>query len=389
MALDLWDVGAHDASDATREDVLVRDRVWNFSAGPATLPVSVLETARDEMLSYQGEGMSVLEMSHRSKWFEDIISEADTNLRELLSIPAGYRVLFLQGGASLQFSMVAMNFLRGADAPADYVVSGSWAKKAVAEAKREGEVRVVWDGAEGGYSTLPHLGALELPADAPYLHVTANETIQGIEFAPGFEPEAGAGPPLICDASSDFLSRPLPVGRYGLLYAGAQKNAGPAGLTVAIVSDDMLKRIPDGLHTMLDYRTFSENRSLYNTPPTFSIYALMLVTRWLLYDVGGLDHVHARNLEKASELYVEIEESEGFYRGHAAPDARSSMNVTWRLPSEDLEKEFVSVASGEGLLELKGHRSVGGCRASIYNAMPLEGVQVLRAFMREFRASHS
>jgi phosphoserine aminotransferase len=261
-------------------------------------------------------------------------------------------------------------------------VSGSWAKKAVAEARREGDVRIAWDGAEGNFSDLPALGDLDVNPSAPYLHVTANETIQGIEFSPGYEPSSG--PPLICDSSSDFLSRPVPVERYGMLYAGAQKNAGPAGLTVAIVSDELLARIPDGLPAMLDYRTFSENGSLYNTPPAFSIYVLMLVTRWLRNDIGGLDHVHARALEKASELYAEIDESEGFYRGHAAPAVRSAMNVTFRLPSEDLEKRFVAEAAAEGLLELKGHRSVGGCRASIYNAMPLEGVQTLRAFMRRF-----
>jgi len=358
------------------------ERVWNFSAGPATLPARVLEVARDEMLSSEGAGMSVLEMSHRSKWFEDIIGEAEANLRELLGIPADYRVLFMQGGASLQFSMVPMNFLRGGSAPAGYVVSGSWAEKAVVEAKREGDVRVVWDGADGGFSALPELRDLAVAADSAYLHVTSNETIQGIEFPSGFEPNAG--PPLICDASSDFLSRPLPVSRYGMIYAGAQKNAGPAGVTVAIVREDLLERIPDGLHTMLDYRTFADNRSLYNTPPAFAIYVLMLVTRWLRVEVGGLEDMHARNLEKSALLYSIIDDSDGFYRGHADPAFRSTMNVTWRLPSEDLEKRFVDEAKAAGMLELKGHRSVGGCRASIYNAMPIEGVRALRAFMQDF-----
>jgi len=358
------------------------ERVWNFSAGPATLPSRVLEVARDEMSSFNGAGMSVLEMSHRSTWFEDIIGEAETNLRELLAVPADYRVLFMQGGASLQFSMVPMNFLRGGSTAAGYVVSGSWAKKAVVEAKREGEVRVVWDGADSGFSTLPAVRELGVEADSAYLHVTSNETIQGIEFPPGFEPDAG--PPLICDASSDFLSRPLPMSRYGMIYAGAQKNAGSAGLTVAILREDLLERIPDGLHSMLDYRTFADDRSLYNTPPAFSIYVLMLVTRWLRFDVGGLEEMQARNLEKAALLYTVIDESDGFYRGHADPAFRSAMNITWRLPSEDLEKRFVDEASAVGMLELKGHRSVGGCRASIYNAMPIEGVRVLRAFMQDF-----
>jgi len=275
-----------------------------------------------------------------------------------------------------------MNLLRPSSSPADYVVSGSWAKKAVAEARREGDVRIAWDGSDGGFSTLPDLRELDVSGDAAYLHVTSNETIQGIEFPPGFEPESG--PPLICDASSDFLSRPLPVSRYGMLYAGAQKNAGPAGLTVAILHGDLLERIPDGLHTMLDYRTFSENRSLYNTPPAFAIYVLMLVTRWLRVEVGGLDDMHALNLEKSALLYSVIEESDGFYRGHADPAFRSAMNITWRLPSEELEKRFVDGAKAAGLLELKGHRSVGGCRASIYNAMPIEGVRVLRSFMEDF-----
>ena len=359
------------------------ERVWNFAAGPATLPVPVLEQARDELVALPGAGMSVLEMSHRSKWFEGIIGEAEANLRNLLAIPEGHSVLFLQGGASLQFSMVPMSFLRGASAPAEYVVSGSWAKKALKEAQREGEVRVVWGGSGGGFTTLPDLGTLEIDANAPYLHVTSNETIQGVEFPPGFELESG--PPLVCDASSDFLSRSVPVDRYGLLYAGAQKNAGPAGVTVVIIRGDLLERVPDDLPSMLDYRIYVENDSLYNTPPAFAIYILMLVTRWLR-GVGGLEQIRARNGQKASLLYAAIDESEGFYRGHASPEFRSLMNVTWRLPSEDLEKEFVTEGTKQGLLELKGHRSVGGCRASIYNAMPLEGVEALRAFMDDFRA---
>lgn len=360
------------------------ERVWNFAAGPAVLPLSVLERARDELLALPGAGASVLEISHRSKAFEQVADEAEANLRDLLGIPGSHRVLFLQGGASLQFSMAPMNLLRGAGAPAEYVLTGSWSKKALAEARKEGETRVVFDGAEGDYTTAPDLRALELDPDAAYLHVTSNETIQGVELPPGFEPEDGA--PLVCDGSSDFLSRPLPVERYGLLYAGAQKNAGPAGLTAVLLREDLLERIPDGLPTMLDYRTHVENRSLYNTPPAFAIYVLMLVTRWIRDEVGGLDEMHERNREKATLLYEAIDASEGFYRGHAAPQARSLMNVTWRLPSEELEKEFIAEARTQDLHELKGHRSVGGVRASIYNAMPLEGVRALRAFMDEFRS---
>ena len=358
------------------------ERVWNFSPGPATLPLPVLEQARDELLALPGAGASILEISHRSTAFERILEEAEANLRDLLEIPASHRVLFLQGGASLQFSMVAMNLLRGAREPAAYVVTGSWGRKAVSEAKKEGAVDVLWDGAEGGYSTVPDLGGLEIPGDAPYLHVTSNETIQGVQFRPGFEP--AGGPPLACDASSDLLSRPLPIERYGLLYAGAQKNAGVAGLTIAIIRDDLLERIPEGMPTMLDYRTYAEHRSLYNTPPVFAIHVLTLVTRWIGAEVGGLDKMHERNREKAALLYGAIDASGGFYRGHAEPSARSLMNVTFRLPTEALEETFMAEAVERRLVGLKGHRSVGGVRASLYNAMPTEGVRVLIEFMDEF-----
>jgi phosphoserine aminotransferase len=361
----------------------VTDRVWNFSAGPAALPPEVLERASERVRALPGAGASILEISHRSAAFGAVIEEAETNLRDLLEIPPSHRVLFLQGGASLQFSMVAMNLLRDSARPASYVVTGSWGQKALAEAEKEGPVEVVWDGAGEGYSTVPDLGALDVPPDAPYLHVTSNETIQGVEFPAGFEP--AQGPPLVCDASSDFLSRPLPVERYGLLYAGAQKNAGAAGLAVAIVREDLLERIPDGLPTMLDYRTYAEHRSLYNTPPVLAIDVLLLVTRWLRDEVGGLDKMAERNREKAALLYEAIDRSEGLYRGHAAPEARSLMNVTFRLPSPELASAFLAKATERGLVELKGHRSVGGIRASIYNAMPIEGVRALADCMTDFR----
>jgi phosphoserine aminotransferase len=363
----------------------VSARLWNFSAGPATLPLSVLERARDELVSLPGAGASVLEISHRSAAFEEIVGEAEESLRGLLGVPAGHRVLFLQGGASLQFAMVPMNLL--GQGRAEYVITGSWAKKAIAEAKKVGSTRVVWDGAASSFTMVPDLGALELDPSATYLHVTSNETIQGVELPGGFEPAEGA--PLVCDASSDFLSRPLAIERYGLLYAGAQKNAGPAGLTVVLIREDLLERIPDGLPTMLDYRTHAQNRSLYNTPPSFAVYMFMLVTRWLRDEVGGLAEMHERNRAKAGVLYQAIDTSEDFYRGHAALEARSLMNVTWRLPTEDLEKTFLAEATAKGLLELKGHRSVGGIRASIYNAMPLEGVEALRALMDDFRARNA
>ena len=377
---------ARDGGGRVRDDEFVTERAWNFSAGPAMLPLPALERARDELLELPGARASVLEVSHRSSAFESLIDEAEANLRELLAVPQTHRIVFLQGGASLQFSMVPMNLLRGRTTPAEYVLTGSWSKKAFAEARGEGHVRIAWDGADSGWRSVPDLSTLTVSPAAPYVHVASNETIQGVEFPDGFEPEGG--PPLVCDASSDFLSRPMPIERYGLVYAGAQKNAGVAGLTIAIVRDDLLGRIDEGLPTMLDYGTFVEHRSLYNTPPTFAIYILVLVTRWLRDDVGGLEKARTRNVEKAELLYDGIDASAGFYRGHADPAARSRMNVTWRLPSEDLERRFVVEATEHGLLDLKGHRTVGGIRASIYNAMPIDGVEALRAFMDGFRARH-
>jgi phosphoserine aminotransferase len=365
----------------------VTSRVWNFSAGPANLPLPVLEEAREHLLALPGAGASILEISHRSTAFEAIVGEAEANVRELLAAPASHAVVFLQGGASLQFSMAPMNLLRGAAAPARYVVTGAWGAKALAEARREGPVDVAWDGRDVGYADVPDIAALDVPDDAAYLHVTSNETIQGVELPAGFEPLAG--PPLVCDASSDFLSRPIPVERYGLLYAGAQKNAGPAGLTVALVREDVLANVPDGLPTMLDYRTYVEHSSLYNTPPVFAIYVLMLVTRWIRDEIGGLDKMHALNREKAALLYEAIDGSEGFYRGHAATSARSLMNVAFRLPTPELEAAFLAQAHDHGLIELRGHRSVGGIRASIYNAMPIDGVRALREFADDFRARNA
>jgi phosphoserine aminotransferase len=366
----------------------VTDRVVNFSAGPGVLPVSVLEQAQADLVALPGVGASALEVSHRGAWFSDVIAEAEANLRSLLAIPDTHRVLFLQGGASMQFSMVAWNLLRGSGRRADYVLTGSWGEKALKEGAREGDVRVAWTGKDEGFTRTP--GTEELlesvdPAPA-YVHVTTNETIQGVEF-----PDTPIVPDdvvLVADCSSDILSRPVDVARYGVLYAGAQKNAGPAGLTLAVVRDDVLARIPDGLPTMLDYRTYAEHGSLYNTPPVFSIYVFLLVTRWLRDEIGGLEAMHERNREKAALVYDLLDELPEFYRGHAERGSRSLMNVTFRLPSEELEKTFVADASAQGLKELKGHRSVGGIRASIYNAMPREGVEQLAAFMRSFAASH-
>lgn len=358
------------------------ERIHNFSAGPAILPVPVLEEAQREMLSLPGVGMSVMEISHRSKTFDAIHSEAETGLRELMGIPDNYRVLFLQGGASLQFSMIPMNFLPEAGS-ADYVITGSWGKKALKEAKRAGAVNVAATMADGGFTRVPGNDELKLDPNAAYVHITTNETIEGVEWK--HEPEIG-DVPLIADASSDILSHPIPVDKYALIYAGAQKNMGPSGVTLVIVRDDLLQRIPDGLHTMLDYRTHVENNSLYNTPNTWGIYIISLVCKWLK-EKGGLEGMYRENEDKAGLLYNAIDSTD-FYRGHADADARSIMNVTFRLPSEELEKKFTAEATAQGLDGLKGHRSVGGIRASIYNAFPIDGVKALVSFMKDFERTN-
>ena len=358
----------------------IANRVFNFSAGPAVLPLPVLEQIRDEMLCLPGVGSSVLEISHRSKAFDEILVETEATLRQLLNIPEGYSVLFLQGGSRLQFSMIPMNFLSQGK-PADYLISGTWGKSALAEAKKVGDTQVLWDGSADNFSTLPDNDSLTWSENSAYVHITSNETIQGVQFQN--EPECGTIP-LICDSSSDFLSRPLDVSRYGMIYACAQKNAGPAGVTVVIVRDDLLAQGDDGLPGYLLYRNHAKAKSCYNTPPTFAVYVVGLVAKWLLNDVGGLEAVEKINHNKADLLYSVIDEFDSFYRGHAAADVRSKMNVTFRLPTEDLEASFVSAAKNQGLSDLKGHRSVGGIRASIYNAMPLAGVESLAQFMRNF-----
>ena len=357
------------------------DRVFNFSPGPAMFPLPVLEQARDEMLSLPGLGMSVLEISHRSKPFLEIIQAAEENLRRLLGVPDSYRILFLQGGSRLQFSMTAMNLLRGTGQKADYILTGSWGKKAVVEASREGAVHTAWDGGETNYDRLPKEAELRLSTDAAYVHFTSNETIQGVQFSA--EPDVGEVP-LVCDASSDFLSRPIDIERYGLIYACAQKNAGPAGVTVVIVRDDLVERSDDSLPGYLNYKNHVQAESMYNTPPTFAIYLLNLVTRWILHEIGGLEKMATINCEKAALLYDLIDDSHGFYQGHAQADSRSQMNVVFRLSSEEQTKRFLAGAESIDLYSLKGHRSVGGIRASIYNAMPREGVETLARFMKEF-----
>jgi phosphoserine aminotransferase len=361
-------------------------RIFNFSAGPATLPVPVLEQAQRELLELPGAGASVMEISHRSKPFEAILEDAKTRLKALLAIPDNYQILFLQGGARLQFSMIPMNLLRGTGAAADYILTGSWGKSAREEAVKEGEIRLAWDGKATNYKRLPAAGELTLNPQAAYVHFTSNETIEGVQFKT--EPATG-DVPLVCDASSDFLHRRVDVQRYGLIYAGAQKNAGPAGVTMVIVREDLLARSQDSLPGYLNYKIHVKNNSLWNTPPAFCIYIVGLVARWLQEQIGGLDKMYQINCEKAGLLYDVIDGSQGFYRGHAQPDCRSVMNVTFRLPNEDLEKTFLSGAEKNKLGGLKGHRSVGGIRASIYNAMPVEGVRALRDYMRDFLAQNA
>jgi phosphoserine aminotransferase len=354
------------------------ERIFNFSAGPAVLPVPVLEEAQRDMLSLPGVGMSVMEISHRSKTFDEIIGNAESGLRELLGIPNNYHVLFLQGGASLQFSMIPMNFLP-ADGSADYVLTGSWGKKALKEAKKAGSVSVAATMADGGFTRVPPDEEMSLNPHAAYVHITSNETIEGVEWKR--DPNAG-NVPLVADASSNILSRAIDVAKYGLIYAGAQKNMGPSGVTLVILRDDLLQRVPENLPTMLDFRVQVENKSLYNTPNTWGIYILSLVCKWL-QEQGGLAAMERLNEAKAQLIYDAIDATD-FYRGHADVDCRSNMNVTFRLPAEELEKKFVTEATAQGLDGLKGHRSVGGIRASIYNAFPRAGVEALVSFMKDF-----
>jgi phosphoserine aminotransferase len=354
------------------------DRIFNFSAGPAVLPLSVLEQAQKDLVALPGVGMSILEVSHRSKVFEDVLFRAEADIRQLANVPADYRVLFLQGGASLQFAMVPMNLL-SADTTADYVVTGVWAAKAAEEAKKIGKVHIAATTKAEQFTRVPRAEEIVLTPGAAYVHITSNNTIYGTEWK---EPPDVGEVPLVSDTSSDMFSRPIDVGRHALIYAGAQKNMGPAGVTVVLIREELLKRSPASLPVMLSYAVHAEHGSLYNTPPVFAIYLLGLVTSWLV-GKGGLEAVARTNERKAGTLYAEIDRS-GYYRGTAQKDSRSLMNVTFRLASEELEKQFVKEAEKAGLDGLKGHRSVGGIRASIYNAFPEEGVDALVSFMKEF-----
>jgi len=354
------------------------NRIFNFSAGPAVLPVAVLEEAQRNLVALPGVGMSVLEISHRSKTFEDILAKTEADLRALGNVPANYKVLFLQGGASMQFSMVPLNLLT-AGTTADYLVTGGWSQKAVKEAQRVGTVNIAATTESENFARIPRQDEIKLTPGAAYVHMTTNNTLFGTEWST--EPVVGDAP-LVADTSSDMFSRPIDVAKYGLIYAGAQKNLGPSGVTLVIIREDLLARSQKSLHTMFNYAVHAENGSMYNTPPCFGIYLMGLVMKWGLAQ-GGLDAIGATNQRKADKLYAEIDRS-GFYRGTADKASRSRMNITFRLPSEDLEKTFVKESTAAGLDGLKGHRSVGGMRASIYNAFPEEGVDALVAFMQEF-----
>jgi len=355
------------------------ERIYNFSAGPAVLPLEVLEQAQGEMTSLHGVGMSVMEVSHRSEHFELILEAAKNGICELLQVPDNYKILFLQGGASLQFSMIPLNFLKQ-DETADYVVTGTWGKKAIKEAKRCGDAKAIFSTADSSFKSVPTQDELAFSENARYVHYTSNETIEGVEFKYDLD---GKGLPVVCDASSNILSKPIDVEKHALIYAGAQKNIGPSGVTLVIIRDDLIAQVPENQHSMLDYRLLAENDSMLNTPNTWGIYIINMVCEHVK-EHGGLNAMEKKNTEKARILYDAIDASDGFYCGHAEKSARSLMNVTYRLPSEELEKQFASEATAQGLDGLKGHRSVGGIRASIYNAFPKEGVETLVEFMKNF-----
>ena len=362
-------------------------RVFNFSAGPAVLPEEVLEQARDEMLDWHGAGMSVMEMSHRSKEFIAIAETAEADLRSLLAIPERYKVLFLQGGATSQFSMIPQNLApenpNGKRPAADYIYTGEWSKKAIAEAKKFCSVNVASSSEDRNFTCVPSRESWRLDPSAAYVHITSNETIGGVEFH--WVPDVG-DVPLVADMSSHLLSRPVDIARYGVIYAGAQKNIGPAGLTIVIIREDLVGRAPPGIAAMSDYKTHADSDSMYNTPPTYAIYVAGLVFQWLKRH-GGLGAIEKMNIAKAKLLYDYLD-STGFYSCPVAVADRSRMNVPFRIRDDKLDAAFLAQAEQQGLVQLKGHRSVGGMRASIYNAMPIEGVQALVDCMREFERSH-
>jgi phosphoserine aminotransferase len=356
-------------------------RVLNFSAGPAVLPLPVLQQIQDEMLSLPGVGASILEISHRGKDFELILDDAQSRVAQLIGMPDTHEVLFLQGGSALQNVMMPINLLTDKSQSADYIVTGSWGKKSSQEVSRFGNLNVAWDGKDSGYRRVPQQDELKLTPDAAYCHLTSNETIQGVQFQQ--LPEIG-NVPLVADKSSDMFSEPIDVSRYGLIYACAQKNAGIAGVTVVVMDKSLLERCDERLPSYLDYSKHSEAGSRFNTPPTFAIYVTGLVCKWLEEEIGGLEAMAELNRAKAKRLYDTIDHSDGFYSGHAVTEDRSIMNVVFRTQNEDLDDQFLKQAAAAGMTTLKGHRSLGGIRASIYNAMPMDGVETLAQFMTDF-----
>ncbi|WP_010283523.1 3-phosphoserine/phosphohydroxythreonine transaminase [Bacillus timonensis] len=358
-------------------------RAYNFNAGPSALPLEVLNRAQAELLNFKGTGMSVMELSHRSKEYDQVHQQAISDLRSLLRIPDDYHVLFLQGGASLQFSMIPMNFLTPGKT-ADYILTGSWSQKALDEANKHGETHVLATSKEEKYSYIPEIDVTNHSINSAYVHITSNNTIYGTQWEtyPTYE-----NVPLIADMSSDILSREININQFDMIYAGAQKNLGPSGVTVAIIKDSLLKQGNSNLPTMLDYNTHVKSNSLYNTPPTFSIYMLSLVLDWVKQQ-GGVPAIEAKNNEKAALLYNTIDDSDGFYKAHAKTGSRSIMNVSYTLPNEELTKKFLTQAKEKGFIGLNGHRSIGGCRASIYNAVPYESVEALASFMEVFKSEN-
>ncbi|XVF59886.1 hypothetical protein PTKIN_Ptkin07bG0311900 [Pterospermum kingtungense] len=364
----------------------LQDRVFNFAAGPATLPENVLLKAQSELYNWRGSGMSVMEMSHRGKDFRSIIEKAEADLRALLNIPDNYAVLFLQGGATTQFASVPLNLCRPDDT-VDYLVTGSWGDKAFKEAQKYCKPKVIWSGKSEKYVRVPSFDGLEQSPNAKYLHICANETIYGVEFK-DYPVPTNPNAVLVADMSSNFCSKPVDVTKFGLIYAGAQKNVGPSGVCIVIVRKDLIGNAQEVTPVMLDYKIHADNNSLYNTPPCFGIYMCGLVFEDLL-NQGGLEEVEKKNIKKAGILYNAIDESKGFYRCPVEKPVRSLMNVPFTLEKSELEAEFLKEAAKEKMVELKGHRSVGGMRASIYNAMPLAGVEKLVAFMKDFQARHA
>ncbi|OEC03286.1 MFS transporter [Lysinibacillus sphaericus] len=358
-------------------------RAYNFNAGPSALPLEVLENAQQQLVNFRNSGMSIMEMSHRSAIFDEVHNEAIALLKKLYAIPENYEVLFLQGGASLQFTMVPMNFLQ-ADKKASYVLSGSWSEKAFKEAKLFGTPVEAASTKENNYRNIPALSDIQFNEDDAYVHITSNNTIYGTQWKEF--PETG-NVPLVADMSSDILSKPVDVSKFGIIYAGAQKNLGPSGVTVVIIRKDLLEKANKEIPTMLKYTTHADGNSLYNTPPTFGIYMLGEVLKWVEAK-GGVEAVAKLNEAKAQVIYDAIDNSNGFYKGHATPESRSLMNITFRVADEELEKQFLAEAKAAGFIGLNGHRSVGGCRASTYNAVPLETCEALRDFMVAFQQKH-